>query len=111
MNETTSRRTILKGAAWAVPVIASSAAVPLAAASVPVTSCKDIPLAERYVLDLRYTQNHGHGGDTGNAWFEVVFDCDPKNWVVMTQSQVMTSGNARLIELAKEARKQKEKKK
>lgn len=57
------RRTVLKGAAWSVPVIAAVAATPLAAASAQ----------QIYPISCVYLDNHGHGGNTGNSWWFVTY--------------------------------------
>ncbi|VXB73763.1 conserved hypothetical protein [Microbacterium sp. 8M] len=56
-----SRRTLVRGAAWSVPVIAVAAATPLAAASV-VTPCAEIPAESTWI-----TQSPVSGGLTGAA--------------------------------------------
>jgi hypothetical protein len=61
----TTRRTVIKSAAWSLPVIAAAVAVPLASASAP---------QERQVLSCTLEPNHGHGGGTGNAWWRVIYD-------------------------------------
>lgn len=58
------RRTVLKSAAWSLPVIAAAVAVPLAAASQSVIPVKCIRIAD----------NHGHGGTPGNkGWWQGVY--------------------------------------
>jgi len=61
-----SRRAIVKGAAWSLPVIAAAVAIPQATAStVPV---------QKYPVSCEYLGNHGHGGDSGNEWCFVLND-------------------------------------
>ncbi|MGN8024722.1 hypothetical protein [Microbacterium sp. 22242] len=63
MSAPLARRTIIKSAAWSLPVIAAVTAVPLAAASA----------APRTALRCERTPNHGHGGGTGNGWWTVSY--------------------------------------
>lgn len=63
MSEPT-RRSVVLGAAWSVPVIAAAIATPLAAASLP----PRIPIA------CVYLQNHGHDGDKKNNWWQVMYN-------------------------------------
>lgn len=70
------RRTIVKGAAWTVPVVAVAMATPAAAASN--TSCPTVPAASAWVLSS--TQGNiqaGTGaptrnGSKGNEWFDYI---------------------------------------
>ncbi|WP_353115181.1 hypothetical protein [Microbacterium sp.] len=47
-----SRRTIVKGAAWSVPVVAAAAAVPMASASVPIPQQNVIVSASCYGINI-----------------------------------------------------------
>ncbi len=63
---THTRRTVIKSAAWSLPVIAAAIAVPLAAAST-------VPTPRKPLLCTK-EPNHGHGGGKGNAWWRVIYD-------------------------------------
>lgn len=79
---TVERRTVLKGAAWAVPVVAVAVSTPLSAAStVSVIPAKCI----------RITPNHGHGGDPGNKdWWQGVYS-DGSTTKPMSNGEAMSS--------------------
>ncbi|WP_251050731.1 MULTISPECIES: hypothetical protein [unclassified Microbacterium] len=64
MTAPVSRRTVVLGAAWSVPVIAAAIATPLAAAS----TTPRIPIA------CVYLQNNGHAGDKRNDWWQVTYN-------------------------------------
>ena len=61
---TIGRWTIIKSAAWSLPVVAAAVAVPQAAASAP----------PRKPVACERTPNHGHGGGQGNTWWTVYYD-------------------------------------
>lgn len=62
----TERRTIIRTAAWSLPVIAAAIAVPAATASTPT--------AVRKPIKCEREPNHGHGGGVGNRWWIVYYD-------------------------------------
>jgi hypothetical protein len=80
----TTRRTVVKGAAWSLSVIAAAIAVPHAAAS-QVT--KPQPIA------CKKAPNHGHGGDRGNAWWQVTYwdEASGKTYVEMIDNGTVMS--------------------
>lgn len=67
MGRPIERRTVIKGAAWSMPVIAAAVAVPASSASTSTAAmpqtCTKLP-------------NHGHGGDVGNSWWQVTYSDD-----------------------------------
>lgn len=63
MSAAPSRRTIIRAAAWSLPVIAAAVAVPTATSSA----------RPRTPLRCERAANHGHGGSSGNAWWTVIY--------------------------------------
>lgn len=76
-----NRRTVLKGAAWSVPVVALTMATPLAAASEPY----DPP-----VKCIRVTPNHGQGGQPGNKDWWQGFYASGKKTPLMSNGEAMS---------------------
>lgn len=83
---TLSRRTVLH-AAWSAPVIAAAIGAPAMAASTP-------PV-DKYVLKCEKKPNHGHGGDTGNDWWEVYYS--DGSFEVLDNGTVMSDPDLREI--------------
>lgn len=74
------RRTVIKSAAWAIPVIAAAVAVPLATASQATIPVKCV----------RITNNHGHGGKPGNKdWWQGVYS-DGTTTAPMSNGEAMS---------------------
>lgn len=79
------RRTVIKGAAWTIPVIAAATAIPTAAASSQLTPPKPIACSKQ--------PNHGHGGGTGNGWWQVTYwdEAAGKTYVGMVDNGTVMS--------------------
>lgn len=83
MTGEVGRRTVIKSAAWSLPVIAVAVAAPLAAASV--TPEPKVP-----VKCIRIKPNHGHGGKPGNKdWWEGVYS-DGSHTKPMSNGEAMS---------------------
>lgn len=70
------RRTMLKAAAWSVPVVSVAVATPLAAASVPGLTCPLLTSAQFSAWDANVTGQIGDAGtgtNTANGWGATVY--------------------------------------
>jgi hypothetical protein len=68
MTRKMDRRTIVMGAAWALPVIAAATAIPAATAS---SASPELP--PRQPVSCEYLGNQGHDGPKGGAWWFVTY--------------------------------------
>lgn len=74
------RRTVLKAAAWSVPVVSVAVATPLAAASGPVLTCPLLTTAQFSAWNANVTGQIGDAGtgtNTANGWGATVYWAGP----------------------------------